>query len=98
MCCLCFFFLKQNAAYEVRISDWSSDVCSSDLSADGLAVHGFDPVAYVDDYQAVRGKAEFEASWQGARWRFSSAGNQARFLKNPEIARASWRASVCQTV
>ncbi|HEY9568928.1 MAG TPA: YHS domain-containing (seleno)protein [Thalassobaculum sp.] len=52
-------------------------------SADGLAIHGFDPVAYVDDYQAVRGKAEFEASWQGARWRFSSAGNQARFLKNP---------------
>src|SRR3546814_8793928 len=28
---LCFF-LKQNTAYEVRISDWSSDVCSSDLS------------------------------------------------------------------
>src|SRR3546814_15050877 len=52
-------------------------------SADGLAIHGFGPVAYVDDYQAVRGKAEFEASWQGARWRFSSAGNQARFLKNP---------------
>src|SRR3546814_7203173 len=28
---MCFFFFKQNAAYEVRISDWSSDVCSSDL-------------------------------------------------------------------
>src|SRR3546814_15062791 len=26
-----FFFLKQNTAYEMRISDWSSDVCSSDL-------------------------------------------------------------------
>src|SRR3546814_3512990 len=26
-----FFFCKQNTAYEVRISDWSSDVCSSDL-------------------------------------------------------------------
>src|SRR3546814_6446581 len=26
-----FFFFKQNTAYEVRISDWSSDVCSSDL-------------------------------------------------------------------
>src|SRR3546814_4475788 len=26
-----FFFCKQNAAYEMRISDWSSDVCSSDL-------------------------------------------------------------------
>src|SRR3546814_1241413 len=28
-----FFFFKQKAAYEMRISDWSSDVCSSDLRA-----------------------------------------------------------------
>src|SRR3546814_3431754 len=28
-----FFFLKQKTAYEMRISDWSSDVCSSDLAA-----------------------------------------------------------------
>src|SRR3546814_10068176 len=28
-----FFFFKQKTAYELRISDWSSDVCSSDLSA-----------------------------------------------------------------
>src|SRR3546814_14718165 len=35
VCCfyvlLCFFFFKQKTAYEMRISDWSSDVCSSDL-------------------------------------------------------------------
>src|SRR3546814_2642131 len=36
MCCLylvcvSFFFFKQKTAYEMRISDWSSDVCSSDL-------------------------------------------------------------------
>src|SRR3546814_2011940 len=29
--CLVFFFFKQKTAYEMRISDWSSDVCSSDL-------------------------------------------------------------------
>src|SRR3546814_1185642 len=29
---ICFFFFKQKTAYEMRISDWSSDVCSSDLS------------------------------------------------------------------
>src|SRR3546814_3661978 len=29
---LCFFFFKQKTAYEMRTSDWSSDVCSSDLS------------------------------------------------------------------
>src|SRR3546814_11493542 len=30
---MCFFFFKQKTAYEMRISDWSSDVCSSDLGA-----------------------------------------------------------------
>src|SRR3546814_5492885 len=30
--CIVFFFFKQKTAYEMRISDWSSDVCSSDLS------------------------------------------------------------------
>src|SRR3546814_17426634 len=29
--CVFFFFFKQKTAYELRISDWSSDVCSSDL-------------------------------------------------------------------
>src|SRR3546814_8077368 len=32
-----FFFFKQKTAYEMRISDWSSDVCSSDLIAWGIA-------------------------------------------------------------
>src|SRR3546814_6465585 len=31
MLCMCFFFFNQKTAYEMRISDWSSDVCSSDL-------------------------------------------------------------------
>src|SRR3546814_4192169 len=31
-----FFFFKQKTAYEMRISDWSSDVCSSDLGAPDL--------------------------------------------------------------
>src|SRR3546814_5530139 len=30
---MCFFFFKRKTAYEMRISDWSSDVCSSDLAA-----------------------------------------------------------------
>src|SRR3546814_4886584 len=31
-----FFFFKQKTAYEMRISDWSSDVCSSDLRVGGV--------------------------------------------------------------
>src|SRR3546814_4369712 len=33
-----FFFFKQKTAYEMRISDWSSDVCSSDLDAIGRKI------------------------------------------------------------
>src|SRR3546814_2160136 len=35
MRCVSFFFFKQKTAYEMRISDWSSDVCSSDLARAG---------------------------------------------------------------
>src|SRR3546814_1085248 len=35
--CLFFFFFKQKTAYEIRISDWSSDVCSSDLLYPGAS-------------------------------------------------------------
>src|SRR3546814_7150306 len=38
MCCV-FFFFKQKTAYEMRISDWSSDVCSSDLRFAGVAIY-----------------------------------------------------------
>src|SRR3546814_5358040 len=34
--CSCFFFFKQKTAYDLRISDWSSDVCSSDLASRSL--------------------------------------------------------------
>src|SRR3546814_6526284 len=38
LCSCFFFFFKQKTAYEMRISDWSSDVCSSDLGRE--AAHG----------------------------------------------------------
>src|SRR3546814_18984455 len=41
MCYICvFFFFKQKTAYEMRISDWSSDVCSSDLAEAAAAADG----------------------------------------------------------
>src|SRR3546814_12524386 len=40
----CFFFFKQKTAYEMRISDWSSDVCSSDLPSAAIS-SAADPAA-----------------------------------------------------
>src|SRR3546814_20273253 len=39
VCLFFFFFFKQKTAYEMRISDWSSDVCSSDLSYGARAIN-----------------------------------------------------------
>src|SRR3546814_1316651 len=43
-----FFFFKQKTAYEMRISDWSSDVCSSDLAGGGCR-----RTATIIDVQAI---------------------------------------------
>ncbi|MEW6768165.1 MAG: YHS domain-containing (seleno)protein [Pseudomonadota bacterium] len=51
----------------------------------GLAIDGFDPVAYFTDKEALPGRADFEASDQGAIWRFRNAGNRTAFLERPEI-------------
>src|SRR3546814_5167078 len=40
LCVLFILFFKQKTAYEMRISDWSSDVCSSDLSSANAESHG----------------------------------------------------------
>ena len=51
----------------------------------GVAIEGFDPVAYFVDGGAVQGTAEFEANLWGAVWRFRNEGNRASFLAHPEI-------------
>src|SRR3546814_20691070 len=44
-----FFCVKQKTAYEMRISDWSSDVCSSDLLASAAACHAARDIAWLDN-------------------------------------------------
>jgi hypothetical protein len=51
----------------------------------GLAIGGFDPVAYFTDAKPLPGAAGFEASEAGAIWRFRNEGNRAFFLAHPEI-------------
>ena len=51
----------------------------------GLAIEGFDPVAYFTDSQAAQGVADFETAEAGAVWRFRNEGNRASFVTHPEI-------------
>ena len=51
----------------------------------GLAIEGFDPVAYFADSRPVAGLPDFEASQAGAVWRFRNDGNRAAFVAHPDI-------------
>ncbi len=51
----------------------------------GLAINGFDPVAYFTDATARLGRDDLEYRFAGAVWRFRNEGNRAAFSDNPEI-------------
>jgi hypothetical protein len=51
----------------------------------GLAIDGYDPVAYFVENTAVLGLPDFEAQEAGVVWRFHNEGNRASFLAHPEI-------------
>jgi hypothetical protein len=51
----------------------------------GLAVSGFDPVAYFTDGVALLGKGNFEYGYAGAVWRFRNEGNRAAFEANHDF-------------
>src|SRR6201989_1243085 len=51
----------------------------------GLAIEGFDPVAYFVDRHPVLGLPDFEAAEAGAVWRFHNEGNRASFVANPDV-------------
>ncbi len=53
-------------------------------TADGLAINGYDTVAYHTLKTATRGKPEFEYIWKGAEWLFDSAENRDRFAADPD--------------
>lgn len=51
----------------------------------GLAISGFDPVAYFIDGAPVLGKDQFEHPYAGVVWRFRNQGNLGAFIANPDV-------------
>ena len=49
----------------------------------GVALHGYDPDAYVVDRKAVPGSPEFGVVWQGMPYRFATAAHRAMFIAEP---------------
>src|SRR3546814_2192045 len=87
LCVDFLFFFKQKTAYEVRISDWSSDVCSSDLP----------PALGLIEPSLEMGMGTFDRSVL-VRLAAVVAGSKHAVMTTQQIGRASCRARVCQYV
>ncbi len=57
---------------------------SINTSMFGVAIKGYDTVAYFTEGRALKGKKEFEFKYEDARWRFSNAANRDLFAADPE--------------
>src|SRR3546814_2754138 len=102
-----FFFFKQMTAYEMRISDWSSDVCSSDLSSIPFHLIRERPSMTTSRAMSLKSAVSREdIQLTPAQLGYFNARAQSKahatvldlFSRLAEIGRASCRERVCQYV
>lgn len=67
----------------VQASDTTAKPRINTLGLRGVAIKGYDPVAYFTKGAPTRGSKQFSLKHAGAEWRFSSAQNKAAFAANP---------------
>lgn len=77
---LCTGFLTVFAASCGRTSSFAK----INTESDGLAIRGFDAVAYFAADGAAKGDPKYQFAWNGAKWLFASAENLERFRQDPE--------------
>src|SRR3546814_10114269 len=101
------FFFKQNTAYGMRISDWSSDVCSSDLfldprlAADIARIDAQAGRARIGGFQSpliVEMNVRDDRHAGGADDLLERRGGRLVGAGDAEIGRAEWRERVCPYV
>ncbi len=68
----------------VPMPGWATEQVVVDRHS-GLAISGFDPVAYFTLGAAALGRGEFEYTFAGAVWRFRNEGNRAAFKADPQV-------------
>ena len=74
--------------FTLAITSWVAAATTERVVVDartGLAIHGFDPVAYFTEKSAAPGREELELPYAGAVWRFRNAGNRTAFAERPDI-------------
>jgi len=67
--------------FVVSLTCWAVEPVYNDS---GLAISGYDPVAYFTEQRPVWGNSKFTHQWQNVTWQFDSETNKKLFIANPE--------------
>src|SRR3546814_3529688 len=94
---VCFFF-KQKTAYEMRISDWSSDVCSSDLSLETVLAPMVMSTLVASPGTVAADQVPCGTTKRQLKSPIVMSGDEIATVVLDEIGRASCRERVCQYV
>ena len=78
---LCAVFII-SAIIVAPVPAWAKSLVNQNWR--GLAIKGYDPVAYFTLGKPVAGKKEFEYKWQDAKWRFANEDHVNLFKSDPE--------------
>ncbi len=83
--------IRSSLAISAIVLVWAAATLSAQDRVDpvnknkkGLALRGFDAVAYFDQDKAVKGSKQFTHEWNGATWRFAIAEHRDQFAADPE--------------
>lgn len=79
-----FLVLFIGIAAAIGACSKTSSFTKVNTSSDGLAIKGFDAVAYFAAGAAAKGDPKYEFAWNGAKWSFANAENLERFRQDPE--------------
>src|SRR6201984_3331446 len=87
-CLTIVFLIVATAVYVALPGSAAADSSAAPVApvntTDGLALKGYDPVAYFTDGQPTKGEDQYSFQWKGVTYRFASAENLQRFKADPE--------------
>ena len=78
------FTIAVVALFIVSIANTSAAFDEINTNFFGIAIKGYDTVAYHTDGRALKGKSTFAHKWNDAKWYFTTAENRDLFITDPE--------------
>ena len=77
-------FMSTNVLAAERINTLEKSGLFGKYKPDGIAIRGYDTVAYFTEGKPVKGDDKFTTEWEGATWKFSSQENEDLFVADPD--------------